>query len=979
MKKSVRKRATQYLSHLSLILLLVSTFVQGGSAFAAPQNDSQVTTETETSLAKTTLPLNEVSDSSADDTLLAEGDAGTSHWQLSNEQILTITGGKLPTTSGSSPWLDYQEHIRKIILIEPVQLAEESSDLFSGLTNLVEIKGIENLQISSSTKLNRFFRGCSSLETLDLSKWDTRGIVENEDLFSGCTKLNKISFGEHSFFQPLKAGSSETNSNIWRSEDSSDTYTNLDALVNANVNIRNQTYLLATPDKTVGKVILQFLDENDQPVTQNKELSGTVGESFDLMASGILPSISGYELNQDKLPDTTKGQFDKEDQSIAFYYKKVDLQKAAAPVEQPTVSYTTHVQTQGWQNSKKDGEISGTVGQSKRLEAIRIKLENTSVSGSIQYRTHIQGIGWENTFKQNNAVSGTSGQSKRLEGIQIKLTGDIAKDYDVYYRVHAQKFGWLGWAKNGEDAGTEGMSYRLEGIQVQLVKKGETMPGPNGPAYHNKPTLSYRTHVQGIGWQGYKTSGQTSGTSGQSKRLEAIQVQLQKQTIGGSIQYRTHIQSIGWESAYAQNNGVSGTSGQSKRLEAIQIRLTGELANHFDIYYRVHAQNFGWLGWAKNGENAGTEKISYRLEAIQIQLVKKGDAAPGSTNKAYARRPDISYRTHIQGIGWDKYQASGQSSGTVGQSKRLEAIQVQLQNQNISGAIQYRTHIQDIGWENGFVQNNGVSGTSGQSKRLEAIQIQLTGELATHFDVYYRVHAQNFGWLGWAKNGASAGTEGYSYRLESIQIQIVPKSYSAPGSTSNPFIKKRTEIVLENVPYVSQYTPVFSPWGCAGAAMTMLLRSRNISVDLRYVQDNLPMYPKHPGGQKGDVYTGFGFGWVIKPQTLTEYMQRWYPKVRNISGSSTESIINEVLSGKPVLYYGFSSYQVPGDYVRNHCKVIAGYSNGHFLVYDPLYKSPDNPAGSGGKNMNYDLGARHWLPISKFNAEYNKQAIVIDF
>ena len=33
------------------------------------------------------------------------------------------------------------------------------------------------------------------------------------------------------------------------------------------------------------------------------------------------------------------------------------------------------------------------------------------------------------------------------------------------------KFGWLGWAKNGESAGTEGYSYRLEAIQIQLVKK----------------------------------------------------------------------------------------------------------------------------------------------------------------------------------------------------------------------------------------------------------------------------------------------------------------------------------------------------------------------------------------------------------------------------------------------------------------------------------------------------------------------------
>ena len=75
---------------------------------------------------------------------------------------------------------------------------------------------------------------------------------------------------------------------------------------------------------------------------------------------------------------------------------------------------------------------------------------------------------------------------------------------------------------------------------------------------------------------------------------------------------------------------MSGTSGQAKRLEAIQIRLTGELAQHYDIYYRVHAQHFGWLGWAKNGESSGTAGYAYRLEGIQILLVPKGAAAPAS-------------------------------------------------------------------------------------------------------------------------------------------------------------------------------------------------------------------------------------------------------------------------------------------------------------------------------------------------------------
>lgn len=70
-----------------------------------------------------------------------------------------------------------------------------------------------------------------------------------------------------------------------------------------------------------------------------------------------------------------------------------------------------------------------------------------------------------------------------------------------------------------------------------------------------------------------------------------------------------------------------------KRLEAIQIRLTGAAAESYDVYYRVHAQNTGWMDWAKNGESAGTAGHSYRL--VQVVLVPKGQAAPGPTDRPF--------------------------------------------------------------------------------------------------------------------------------------------------------------------------------------------------------------------------------------------------------------------------------------------------------------------------------------------------------
>ena len=152
----------------------------------------------------------------------------------------------------------------------------------------------------------------------------------------------------------------------------------------------------------------------------------------------------------------------------------------------PSAAYRTHVQTYGWQSYVKDGASAGTTGQSKRLEAMNVKLAAAPVSGSIEYRTHIQTYGWEKTWKKDGQMSGTSGESKRLEAMQVRLTGEMAKKYDVYYRVHAQHFGWMGWAKNGQSAGTAGFSYRLEAMQIKIVPKGAAAPGSTANCFRQK-------------------------------------------------------------------------------------------------------------------------------------------------------------------------------------------------------------------------------------------------------------------------------------------------------------------------------------------------------------------------------------------------------------------------------------------------------------------------------------------------------------
>ena len=328
---------------------------------------------------------------------------------------------------------------------------------------------------------------------------------------------------------------------------------------------------------------------------------------------------------------------------------------------------------------------------------------------------------------------------------------------------------------------TDSMYAYISKDYITVVSKGTTT------IVDNTEGVDYSVHAQTYGWMSKVSDGKSAGTTGESKRLEALKISLRNPSVSGGIRYKVHCQTYGWMN-WVENGNQAGTSGEGKRLEAIQIELTGQMANKYDVYYRVHAQSYGWLGWAKNGEKAGTSGEGKRLEAIQIKLVKKGGAAPGSTEKPYVQSL-VTYRTHVQTYGWQDWKKDGEMSGTSGEGKRLEAIQIKLASSEVSGSIEYRTHVQTYGWQN-WKKDGALSGTSGESKRLEAIQIRLTGEMAKKYDIYYRVHSQTYGWMGWAKNGEYAGTSGLSKRLEGIEIKIIKKGSVAPGTTKNCYRTK---------------------------------------------------------------------------------------------------------------------------------------------------------------------------------------------
>lgn len=121
----------------------------------------------------------------------------------------------------------------------------------------------------------------------------------------------------------------------------------------------------------------------------------------------------------------------------------------------------------------------------------------------------------------------------------------------------------------------------------------------------------------------------------------------------------------------------------------------------------------------------------------------------------------IKYRVHIEGIGWQKWEADGTTAGTTGKSKRIEALQI-----DYNKPVYAKAHIQDIGWKDfGKITKDTVIGTTGKSKRLECLCLK--------GNFKYRLHLQDTGWTCWtnADGVCTLGSVGQSLRIEAIQIK----------------------------------------------------------------------------------------------------------------------------------------------------------------------------------------------------------------
>ena len=101
----------------------------------------------------------------------------------------------------------------------------------------------------------------------------------------------------------------------------------------------------------------------------------------------------------------------------------------------------------------------------------------------------------------------------------------------------------------------------MEAVQIKL----QNMPGLK---------ICYKAHVARKGWLGEVCDGATAGTTGENRRMEAIQIRLRNAPAGCSVNYQAHVADKSWLPA-VKDGATAGTTGQNRRMEALRVWLTG--------------------------------------------------------------------------------------------------------------------------------------------------------------------------------------------------------------------------------------------------------------------------------------------------------------------------------------------------------------------------------------------------------------------
>ena len=126
----------------------------------------------------------------------AEFDEGTGTLTFKWSNSTSIPTGAYDLNEGHNKpgWYDKREKIKTVVFDASFACARPTSCFywFYGCKNLVNIKGIENLNTEKVTVMYSMFEKCSALTSLDLTNFNTANVTDMSNMFYECSTLTTI-------------------------------------------------------------------------------------------------------------------------------------------------------------------------------------------------------------------------------------------------------------------------------------------------------------------------------------------------------------------------------------------------------------------------------------------------------------------------------------------------------------------------------------------------------------------------------------------------------------------------------------------------------------------------------------------------------------------------------------------------------------------------------------------------------------------
>lgn len=223
-------------------------------------------------------------------------------------------------------------------------------------------------------------------------------------------------------------------------------------------------------DNALAKMLKEILPGRSNMIVGRSDLANinraaAKGYGYRLVEFGFISNKNDVKIFNSRMDDIAEGVL----KAFDIPTKRIKQIPGKAKNDNQ-LWYRAHCQNLGWLDPVHDGQTAGTTGFSARLEAllidlrtIREKYPDAKLSGDF----HVQNIGTVHLDNiEPDTLIGTIGKSLRLEAFRLHLTG--VPDKKLYYEAHVQDIGWQGVRKDGEMAGTTGQSKRIEAVKIWI-------------------------------------------------------------------------------------------------------------------------------------------------------------------------------------------------------------------------------------------------------------------------------------------------------------------------------------------------------------------------------------------------------------------------------------------------------------------------------------------------------------------------------